>query len=371
LKSISRSLSELRHVSKESALKYSEAGESLLGSVNGAMARALLTRPLIGGAAPNVMYDNHKNHHGMMTSIFRYNKFALLAKIVPWVYRAYGSHGFQAEYFPELFRAWIAAISDVLPGETSEELLPVYRWLLEHDGEFRKSATGPLVPTVSCEGGGAKAGLWRHYLEALLRCDARTVTSMTLDHGPDASSVRWFYRCVVQPALYEVGTLWEEGKISVAEEHAASALVFRAMAGQYLQLAVPEPTKGKALVSAAQNEQHELGAWMVANSLELDGWNVVYVGANTPRDSLLSMARQMKPDVLALSVGMPFNVMGAEDFIRRVKQDDSLENCRVLVGGLAFHHFPELTETIGADAYASGCDDAVRVAGTWWNEASA
>ena len=38
---------------------------------------------------------------------------------------------------------------------------------------------------------------------------------------------------LVEPVMYRVGELWEEGSASVSQEHVATAVVSRAMASAY------------------------------------------------------------------------------------------------------------------------------------------
>jgi methanogenic corrinoid protein MtbC1 len=48
----------------------------------------------------------------------------------------------------------------------------------------------------------------------------------------------------------------------------------------------PSQAKGKAVITAAPNEFYEIGAWMISDILEFDGWEVRYLGANTPVNDL-------------------------------------------------------------------------------------
>ena len=46
-------------------------------------------------------------------------------------------------------------------------------------------------------------------------------------------------------------------------------------------------TDGIVVVTTAPNEFHEIGAWMIANTLEGDGWDIHFLGSNTPKRDLL------------------------------------------------------------------------------------
>ncbi len=205
----------------------------------------------------------------------------------------------------------------------------------------------------------------QNFLQALLRGDSQTCLEIGSRLTKTSAGLQTFYLEILQPAMYEVGRLWEEGEISVAQEHLASAMVARLMAILYPPLAVVQKPKGRAVVTAAPNEFHETGARCVADLLALDGWQIDYLGANTPSVDLLHHLLQNTPQVLALSVAMPFNLDITTDVITTIRQQPELANLKVMVGGLAFANLPELWQITGADGYAPHAKGAVELARTW------
>ena len=80
---------------------------------------------------------------------------------------------------------------------------------------------------------------------------------------------------VLQPAMREVGHRWAMGQLNVAEEHYATAIAQSILDGLSRQLH-RAPRDGRlAVVSGTPGEQHVLGARMVADFLEADGWEVL------------------------------------------------------------------------------------------------
>ena len=55
------------------------------------------------------------------------------------------------------------------------------------------------------------------------------------------------------------------------------------------------------MVSGTPGEQHVLGARMVADFLEADGWEVLLLGAGAPTDDLVALVTAEQPDLVALS----------------------------------------------------------------------
>ena len=171
-----------------------------------------------------------------------------------------------------------------------------------------------------------------------------------------------FYHNAIQPAMYEVGRMWESGEVSVAQEHRASARVGRIMASLHAAFISSDGTTGRAVVAAVTNEHHEMGAWIVSDSLELDNWDVHYLGANPSREELVKLVMSDQPDLVALSVTISSNITQVRDIISDIRSNPQLKNIPILAGGLALNQSPDSWKTIGADAYAPDALSAVRVA---------
>jgi methanogenic corrinoid protein MtbC1 len=168
-----------------------------------------------------------------------------------------------------------------------------------------------------------------------------------------------FFLSVIQPAMYTIGDEWERGEVSVAQEHLASAISSRVVSSLSSARRLERPWRGRAVVSAVANEFHELGAWMVADLLEADGWEVSYLGANAPIEDLVSLVQARRPVLLALSVTMPFNLDRARAIIAAARAPPLTPPLRVLVGGRAFNLQPGSWQEVGADAWAKDAGEAV------------
>ena len=345
------------HVSSASTASYEEKKEKLVEYVDKELARHPSLDELIGQNSIQMMHDNHVNHINFMLNVFKLNKFEMLVKIVPWVYRAYHSHGFSYDYFIVELNAWKQAISLYLEKSEADEIHAVYDWLLDqHEIMIKLSETpSAMISEVLPE--------WKEiqesFLSFLLDGDFASCLSMSEQIVQTPEQIKNFYIQVIQPSLYGIGTLWEKGKISVAEEHLASAIVGRITANIYTRFRRKRGGKGKILVTSAPNEFHEIGSRILADLLEFDGWDVFYLGANTPKKELFKLIKKIRPKILAISVCMPFNIDRATDIISSLKSDKEISKIKVIVGGIAFNSFPELWSSIGADGWAPDGEAAV------------
>ncbi|GAB3587368.1 cobalamin-dependent protein [Calidifontibacter terrae] len=104
---------------------------------------------------------------------------------------------------------------------------------------------------------------------------------------------------VYLPFLHELGSDWECGRITVAQEHFASHLLRRHVGG-FAQDTI-DPADPVAVLACPPGELHDIPLLCLGVLLSRSGWTVRYLGANTPIDALAASCRQVEPDLVVLS----------------------------------------------------------------------
>lgn len=319
---------------------------------------------LIGPSNLELMRDNHRNHAAFMDNVFFLSNYKLLARVVPWVYRVYTARGFSLDYFPVELQAWMEAIRDRIPPLAARPILEVYSWMIQHHEAFAecRNALHSQPP-----GQGLEIDL-NGLVDVFLEGDFKAAERLTMAALGEQHPLEHFYLWILDPAMKEIGQRWERSEISSAQEHIASALVTRMMSVAYAKLD-KEPIRGKrAVVCAGPGEQHQIGAWMVSDLLELRGWDARLIGASPSPEGLLSLLDAFRPGILALSVTMPFYFRDVAQLIDTIRSHAELEGLRIMVGGQAFAQDPHLWTTLGADGFAPDARSAALLAEGWWEE---
>lgn len=204
-----------------------------------------------------------------------------------------------------------------------------------------------------------------HYLYALLdgkRHEARTMILNALDQG---ASIEKIDLDVFQPILYEIGRLWQINAISVASEHYVTAVTQSLMSELYPRILTGKQHNGVMIAACIEGELHEVGMRMVADLCELGGWEVHYLGTNTPTEAILQILADRRASVLALSATMTFHVRAVAKLIEAVRATPTLAGVKILVGGYPFKLSPELWRKIGADGCGRDAREAVELARAW------
>ena len=192
------------------------------------------------------------------------------------------------------------------------------------------------------------AELRRLYLEAQLAGDRRAALRVVLDDGlASGVPVPKLQSEVVQAAQREIGALWQQNRISIAQEHMATAISHVVMSRLFEEADVVDRLGYKVVVACVEGELHEFPARLVADFLELGGFDVRYLGANVPTDDLLRLLGDEKPAVLALSVTMSFNAPSLLQAVQRIRS--RFPNLPVLVGGHALEWEPRLAVQYGVE----------------------
>lgn len=138
---------------------------------------------------------------------------------------------------------------------------------------------------------------------------------------------------IVPGLMHRIGDEWRAGRLTVAQEHLASAavlvIIFEAMR------AVPELTSApRLLVATPAGEHHAVGAGLAGASAMLVGWAVSYLGVDVPAADIVAAAAATDARAVALSLVYAESRGHAERELRAVRADLP-PGIPLLVGGAA------------------------------------
>jgi len=166
------------------------------------------------------------------------------------------------------------------------------------------ASAGPEGPARR-EADRATRRLSRAYQDALTVADAGAAGRVARQALAEGLGVAGLYQRVIAPAMWRIGELWGRGEGSVAEEHLATALTHRVMAGIYGSSFGHKLMPGRILMASVEGDQHALGLRMAADVIELAGYETIYLGADVPIAEILEAVATRSPDLVGLSATMP------------------------------------------------------------------
>ena len=211
--------------------------------------------------------------------------------------------------------------------------------------------SGPDVDTANSSAiGAAQQALVREQLwGAVIDCDeyaAVTTIFAAVDAGMEPEVI---LLDVIARVQHKIGTEWAANRITVAQEHAATAINDRVIAAL-----AQHPTSrstgqaGRVTVACVDGEWHAFPARLLSETLRLRGWQVDFLGAQVPTPHLIAHLHQSGPDAVALSCSIPTGLPTAHAAITACQA----AGVAVLAGGAAFGVDGRYARQLGADAWA-------------------
>ncbi|WLR54744.1 MerR family transcriptional regulator [Mesobacillus subterraneus] len=151
--------------------------------------------------------------------------------------------------------------------------------------------------------------------------------------------------------LYKVGDEWENGSISVAQEHFATQFIINRCT-QFLRVLPVNPSLPKVLAFCPEGEQHQIGLMVFSLFLKKKDHDVIYLGPNTPLEGLADLIKLKNIKVVSISMTNPNPIKKVEDWIQScLKIDPSL---KFIVGGSCVKDCPKLESQ--SVSYSLGSD---------------
>src|SRR3954447_21350626 len=211
---------------------------------------------------------------------------------------------------PALLRAWERRYGLVRPAR-SEGGLRLYspadvervRLMRQHLAEGLAAAEAASLASRAAVGEAADPAAWaaaggRRALPDPPAQSAEPRARSILDRLLAVATVDTLLRDVVLPYLRELGQRWTRGDASIAQEHFASSV----LRGRLLGLARGwgQGLGPAAVLACLPGEQHDLGLITFGVALRARGWRIVYLGADTPIETVEDVSRRLDRSLVVL-----------------------------------------------------------------------
>lgn len=200
----------------------------------------------------------------------------------------------------------------------------------------------------------------KKYIEYILSGDRKSATSLVHDIYNKEKNLKVIYKEIFEKSFYDIGILWQTGKILISQEHYFTATTQIIMSSLYPYLFSSEKN-GKIYIWACVSEElHEIGIRMVCDYLEMEGYDTYYVGSNVPLNDLKKLIKEKKADFLGLSTSSLLNIDKLKEYVYSIKNDPETSFVKIEVGGIPFNSDRELYKKVGADLSGGYAEDTVK-----------
>lgn len=160
------------------------------------------------------------------------------------------------------------------------------------------------------------------------------------------------YEELLCPALFRIGKLWCDGEITVADEHRATQIALELISSLRTARDFQPTVECSVVVASVENEEHYLGAMMVAHAFRFEGWRVDFLGPNVPTSDLIKILHEGGVQLLALSISQEPNL----DQLQRLMKKPALNTkvaAKIIAGGKAVEAKKPWAESLGVEVAAN------------------
>lgn len=169
------------------------------------------------------------------------------------------------------------------------------------------SAAGALDPEVQAE-------RLRRALEAFDEEGANAI----LDESLAGLSLERIVDDLIPAAMGEIGSRWEAGETTIAQEHFASNLIRGRLLG--LARGWGTGTGPLALLACPPGELHDIGLIAYGLGLRRHGWRIALLGSDTPIETLEDAVKRLRPQAVVLSVSTAARVEAVAPELRALAE---------------------------------------------------
>lgn len=174
------------------------------------------------------------------------------------------------------------------------------------------------------------------------------------------------YEHIIAPVLNSIVVGRRDEDTVIWKEHTMTGIARTIVEGAYpfvlkaSRRDFPEGNGRKVMILCPEEEYHELGARMGADYFKLEGYEVIFIGGNTPKENFFSAYDALKPDIIAISVSNYLNLVPLKGIIGQIREK-ALGSTRIILSGSAFHHSGRTAEDFGADHLVTSFRDIDRL----------
>ncbi len=163
------------------------------------------------------------------------------------------------------------------------------------------------------------------------------------------------------PAMVEVGRRYEGGLLFIPEMLQSARAMQAGMAlTRPLIVGDEARTAGHVVIGTVEGDVHDIGKTLVSMMLEGAGFEVTDLGIDVKPGRFVDAARDLKPDIIAMSAMLTTTMLAMQKSIDALEQAGVRDGLIIMVGGAPLTE--QFAETIGADGYAEDAVGAVRKA---------
>ena len=123
---------------------------------------------------------------------------------------------------------------------------------------------------------------------------------------------------------------------------------------------------GKIVLGTVKGDIHDIGKMVVSIALERDGYEIIDIGIDVPKETFLETIQKENPDIVGMSALLTTTMSYMRDVIDTIRSAPLKKDVKLIIGGAPITQ--SFADEIGADGYASEAESAVTLVRALINE---
>ena len=149
------------------------------------------------------------------------------------------------------------------------------------------------------------------------------------------SSIEEFYEKILNPVMEKIGSMWADGRLSIATEHISSNTaqsLIKIISENHKRSTLD---KGKVIITTPVGEEHCLSCNMIESLLLSKGFTTFNLSPSTPANSLVEFIKTIHPTAILISITLDDNIKAGQRLTKKIY--DQYKRLPVYVGGQALN----------------------------------
>jgi len=118
-------------------------------------------------------------------------------------------------------------------------------------------------------------------------------------------------------------------------------------------------SKGKIVIGTVKGDLHDIGKKIVCMILESEGFEVVDIGIDVPKEKFLTSIKKENPDIIGMSALLTTTMVYMREVIEAVEKAKLKQNVKIIIGGAPITR--SFADEIKVDGYAPDGVSAVEL----------
>lgn len=299
-----------------------------------------------------------EHHCNFFSEAFKINNSKVVFDHLIWEFSTYHKLGLPFNFFRSLFSVYITILEEKKFLHDFTMIINFYEYLLENFDHLISSAKSfkhqEILPANYQE-------IHKEFINALLTPNMTEAIEISNKFIQSKGDVKLFWEYIILPSMYNLGIKWSNGLISVGQEHTATSICQRVMSLHYDKILDHDFDAKKVIVTTSPKEMHQIGARMVADLLEMNNFDVYYIGSDSTIEDIVQTIINEDICDIVISTTLVANIDSTKYLIENIKQMVPDKNLIFYAGGQAYNASLNPVELIGVNYYVADVEELLKL----------